>query len=99
MNPALGFAVAAYHIDNDDRKDLRPSVLTANKMDFFRLEPGSKYEPAIGDDVVISKMGPEDFKAFGDPKEEDALLWAKWVGSSFEQNQGRLFVRTPRAHA
>ena len=95
MNLALGFAISAYHIDKDGRKDLRPSELTAKKIVFFRLGPGSKYKPAVGDDIVISKMGIEDFKAFGDPKEEDALLWARWGGSSFEQNQSRQYTVNP----
>ena len=70
-------------------------MLTAKKIDFFRLEPGSKYKPAVGDNIVLAKMGIEDFKAFGDPKEEDALLWARWGGSSFEQNQSRQYTVNP----
>jgi hypothetical protein len=83
------FCISAYQIDHHARPDLSPSVVTARKIDFFRLEPGSKFKPAIADDIIMSKMGSDEAKAFGDPAEEDALLWARWGGASFEQTQHR----------
>ena len=65
------------------------------KIDFAPLEPGSKFKPAIGDDVRLTGMDTEDLKPFLDPSEEDALLWARWGGSSFEMNQSRQVCINP----
>ncbi|CAK0895020.1 unnamed protein product [Prorocentrum cordatum] len=83
------FAISAYQIDKHGRSDLKPSVVTSKRIDFFRLEPGSLFKPAIADDTVMSKWGTDDVKAFHDPAEEDALLWARWGGAQFMMNQAR----------
>ena len=93
----IGFAISAFQIDKHKRTDLRPSVITAKKVDFYRLEPGSKFKPAIGDDMALYKLEPDEYKAMGDPGEEDALLWARWGGASFEMNQSRQFCANPHA--
>ncbi|CAK0808270.1 unnamed protein product [Prorocentrum cordatum] len=91
----IGFAISAYQIDKHDRVDLRPSVVTTKKVDFFRLEPGTVFKPAIADDTVLTKWAPDEIKAFLDPAEEDALLWARWGGASFAQNQSRQICINP----
>ena len=85
-------AVSGYQIRKHDRNDLRPSVVTYKKVDFLRLEPGSKFKPAIGDDIQMVRMDPDELKAIGDPMEEDCLVWARWGGASCEINQSRAFV-------
>jgi hypothetical protein len=79
----------------EQRGDLKPSMVAGKKIDFFRHEPGSVYKPAIGDDVVISKLEPDVCKAMSDPGEEDALCWARYSASSFETNQSRQFCANP----
>eukprot|EP00973_Karenia_brevis_P051733 7186582-Karenia_brevis.AAC.1 len=64
-------------------------------MDALRLEPGSKFKPVVGDDVPTFKMEADEVKAFGDPAEEDAWLWARWNGVTFEQNQSRQLCTNP----
>ena len=73
----IGFAISAYQIEKHRRADLRPSVITAKKIDFLRLEPGTMFKPAIADDTVLAKWDPDEIKAFLDPAGEDALLWAR----------------------
>ncbi|CAK0820171.1 unnamed protein product [Prorocentrum cordatum] len=91
----IGFAISACQIDKNNRTDLRPSVVATKKIDFLRLEPGTAYKPAIADDAVLTKWAPDEIKAFLDPAEEDALLWARWGGASFEQNQPRQICVNP----
>ena len=95
VSKSIAFAVSRHHIDAQERSDLRPGVVTAKKMDFFRLEPGSIFKPAVADDICMSKLDPDEVKTFGDPGEEDALLWARWGGSSFQQNQSRQVCVNP----
>ncbi|CAK0862811.1 unnamed protein product [Prorocentrum cordatum] len=82
-------------IDKNNRTDLRPSVVTTKKIDFWRLEPGTACKPAIADDAVLTKWAPDGIKAFLGPAEEGALLWARWGGASFEQNQPRQICVNP----
>ncbi|CAK0791736.1 unnamed protein product, partial [Prorocentrum cordatum] len=89
----IGFAI--YQIEKHRRADLRPSAITAKKIDFLRLEPGAIIKPAIADDAALAKWDPDEIKAFPDPAEEDALLWARWGGASFEQNQPRQICVSP----
>ncbi|CAK0896829.1 unnamed protein product, partial [Prorocentrum cordatum] len=92
----IGFAISAYQIEKHCRADLRPIVIAAKKIGFLRLEPGTIIKPAIADDTALAKWGPDEIKAFLDPAEEDALLWAKrWGGASFEQNQSRQICVNP----
>ncbi|CAK0882404.1 unnamed protein product [Prorocentrum cordatum] len=91
----IGFAISAYQVDKRDRADLRPSIATTKKIDFLRLEPGAVFKPAIADDTALAKWPPDEIKAFLDPAEEDALLWARWGGASFEQNQSRQICVNP----
>ena len=51
--------------------------------------------PAVGDDIDMSSMDWPTAKAFGDPSESDALLWARWGGSSFAQGQWRCYTTNP----
>ncbi|CAK0808384.1 unnamed protein product [Prorocentrum cordatum] len=91
----IGFAISACQIDKNNRTDLRPSVVTTKKVDFLRLEPGIVYKPAIADGTALAKWAPDEIKAFLDPAEEDALLWARWGGASFEQDQSRQICVNP----
>ena len=52
---ATCLAISAYQIDKHGRSDLKPGVVTAKRIDFFRLEPGRIFKPAIADDAVMSK--------------------------------------------
>ena len=61
----------------------------------MRLEPGSRYRPAIGDDIEMQAMDWPTAKAFADPSEAGALLWARWGGSSFEKEQWRCYTTNP----
>jgi hypothetical protein len=91
-----GFAISGHQIELTHSYDFAiPSVITFKKLDFLRLEPGSKLKPAIGDDIAIHKLETDEVKATGDPKEEDALLWARWGGVQFEQNQSRQLCFNP----
>ncbi|CAK0791735.1 unnamed protein product, partial [Prorocentrum cordatum] len=91
----IGFVISAYQIEKHRRADLRPSGIAAKKIDFLRLEPGAIIKPAIADDTALAKWGPDEIKAFLDPAEEDAPLWARWGGASFGQNQSRQICVNP----
>ena len=85
-------AVSGYEIHKRNREGfgaqpgsstLIPSLITAQRLDFFRLEPGSVYRPACCDDIPLTKVDPGELKFIVDPAEMDALVWARWGGSSF----------------
>ena len=38
---------------------------------------------------MLKKLSTDELKAVADPGEEDCLVWARWGGTSFEQNQHR----------
>jgi len=90
-----GLAVSGHQIATGHREDLIPSILCANRFDFFRLEPGTIFKPAIGDDINLRKVPPEDLKHASSPREEDALVWARWGGAQFAMNQSRQFTLNP----
>ena len=50
------FNISAYQIRKHGRHDLTPAIVTAKKLDFFRLEPGSIFKPAIADDILLNRM-------------------------------------------
>ena len=91
----MGFVISAHNILVDGRTDLEQSITQAKHVDFRRLEPGSIYRPAIGDDIDMQSMDWPTCKAFGDPSEADALLWARWGGSSFAQGKWRCYTTNP----
>ena len=91
----MGMTISGHQIEKHGRTDLVPSVITCKKIDALRLEPGSKFKPAICDDIPTAKMEADELKAVGDPGEEDAWLWARWNGVSLEQNQHRELCTNP----
>ena len=95
LSKSLGFAISGSQIKKSGRVHLTPSVMVANKLDFFRLEPGVKTKPAIADDIRLSKVPIEDLKVIANPDEEDPLVWARWGGSQFEPNQSRQIIVNP----
>eukprot|EP00959_Pyramimonas_sp_CCMP1952_P300791 6292081-Pyramimonas_sp.AAC.1 len=92
----IGFAISAYQIDKHDRVDLRPSVVTTKEVDFLRLEPGTVFKPAIAGDTVLAKWAPDEIKAFLDPAEEDALLWARQQGADNARGQTETYTTNDR---
>ena len=97
VSKIIGMTQSKYMIERDERDDLTPSIRTAKNLDFFRAEPGSVYKPDVFDDGLLQKQSPETFKAFHNPAEEDALVWARWGGSAFEMNQSRQSCANPYA--
>lgn len=91
----LCFLFSKYWIQEDGRDDLKPSMRVANKLDYFRGEPGSKYKPLAFDDGLLHKQGMDDLKAYHDMTDEDAQAWARWGGSKFEMNQLRVSGANP----
>jgi len=91
----VAFQMSAFAIDKHDRADLEPAIVTAKHLDFFRGEPGSKFKPAIFDDGLLNKQDVASSKAFHDPADPDALVWARYTASSFEPNQSRQSCANP----
>ncbi|CAK0819573.1 unnamed protein product [Prorocentrum cordatum] len=91
----IGSAISACQIDKNSRADLRPSVVTTKKIDVLRLDHGTAFKPAIPDDTALAKWAPDEIQALLDPAEEDAPLWARWGGASFERNQPRQICANP----
>ena len=52
----VAFCQSKYEIEQADRDDLSPAIVTAKHLDFFKSEPVSKFKPAIFDDGMLQKM-------------------------------------------
>ncbi len=95
LSKTIGINLSAYNICTEHDWTWLPSVVTTKKIDFLRLEPGNKKKPAIGDDIFLSKLDPDELKAFADPGEEDALMWARWGATQMAMGQWRCFCLNP----
>ena len=95
LGKASGMAISGKEIKKAGLTDVRPSVTVANRVDFWRLEPGSKAKPAIADEINLQKVSPEDLKMLSNPSDEDPLMWARWGGTQMEPNQSRQILVNP----
>ncbi|OLP90417.1 hypothetical protein AK812_SmicGene28019 [Symbiodinium microadriaticum] len=59
----VAFCQSKYEIEQADRDDLSPAIVTAKHLDFFKSEPVSKFKPAIFDDGMLQKMDASFLKA------------------------------------
>ncbi|CAJ1377361.1 unnamed protein product [Effrenium voratum] len=89
------FAQSKFEIDRDEREDLVPSIVTAKHLDFFKAEPITKYKPGVFDDGMLQKMDASFLKAFLNPSEEDATVWARYSSAQFDQGAGRQACNNP----
>ena len=87
-----GFMISHHWIDTDGRVDLIASIATAKYIDMFRGERNSVYKPCTFDDGKVFEMNACDLKPFLYPAELDALLFARWGGSGFDQFSTRQAV-------
>ncbi|CAE7034963.1 GIP [Symbiodinium sp. CCMP2592] len=58
-------------------------------------EPLTKYKPGIFDDGNLQRMDASFLKAFLNPSEEDATVWARYSSAYFEQGAGRQACNNP----
>ena len=83
-------AQSKYEIDEDKLGDeMVPSMITAKFLDFFKAEPITKYKPGGFDDGVMHKQDSAFLKAFLNPSEEDATVWARYTSAQFDQGASR----------
>ncbi|CAK0831552.1 unnamed protein product, partial [Prorocentrum cordatum] len=90
----LAWTHSAYSIQKKGSAD-DIAFLTVKHMDLFKGEPTTDVLPGIFDDGLLQKVSADVLKAFLNPKEEDALLWARWGGCGFEQGSCRQAVANP----
>ena len=57
--------------------------------DNFTAEPVTKVKPAVFDDGLLQKQMPDILKAFLNPSEEDATIWARYSSASMDQGSSR----------
>jgi hypothetical protein len=89
------FAQSKYEIEIDERVDLIPSIVTAKHLDFFKAEPITKYKPGCFDDGLMQKQDASFLKAFLNPSEEDATVWARYTSAQFDQGANRQACNNP----
>eukprot|EP00439_Symbiodinium_sp_Y106_P078380 s65_g17.t1 len=61
------FMQSKFEIDDADRSDLVPSIVTAKSLDFFKAEPLTRFKPGVFDDGMLQKMDSSFLKAFLNP--------------------------------
>ena len=61
------FMQSKYEINEADRSDLVPSVVTAKHLDFFKAEPLTRFKPGVFDDGMLQRMDSSFLKAFLNP--------------------------------
>ncbi|CAE7830488.1 unnamed protein product [Symbiodinium necroappetens] len=91
------FMQSKFEIDDADRSDLVPSIVTAKNLDFFKAEPLTRFKPGVFDDGMLQKMDSSFLKAFLNPSEEDATVWARYTSAQFDQGAGRHACNNPYA--
>ncbi|CAK0892132.1 unnamed protein product, partial [Prorocentrum cordatum] len=64
--------------------ELVPTIVAAKHFHFFKAEPVTRVRPAIFDDGELSEQSASILKAFLNPSEEDATIWARWGSSEFD---------------
>ncbi|CAE8596347.1 unnamed protein product [Polarella glacialis] len=89
------FAQSKYEIECENRADLIPSIMTAKHLDFFKAEPLTKYKPGGFDDGMMQKQDASFLKAFLNPGEEDATVWARYSSAQFDMGAGRHACNNP----
>ncbi|CAK0796371.1 unnamed protein product [Prorocentrum cordatum] len=90
----LAWVHSAYSIQKKGTAD-EIAFLTVKHMDFFKGEPTTEILPGVFDDGLLQQVSADVLKAFLNPKEEDALLWARWGGCAFVQGSRRQAVANP----
>lgn len=96
----LAFLYSEYKIRTLNKASTHEaSVLTAKHMDFFKAEPCTQILPGIFDDGPVKELPADILKSFLNPKEEDALVWARWGGATFDQGSSRQMVSNPYSKA
>ena len=61
------FMQSKYEINEADRSDLVPSVVTAKHLDFSKAEPLTRFKPGVFDDGMLQRMDSSFLKAFLNP--------------------------------
>ena len=61
------FAQSKFEIDQAERGDLVPSIVTAKHLDILKAEPFTKFKPGVFDDGTVQKMDASFLKAFLNP--------------------------------
>ncbi|CAK0845275.1 unnamed protein product [Prorocentrum cordatum] len=69
--------------------ELAPTAVTAKHFAIFKAEPVARVRPAIFDDDELSEQSASTLKAFLNPREEDAAIWARWGSSEFDTGASR----------
>ena len=69
--------------------DVVPTIVTAKHFDFFKAEPVTRVRPAIFDDGELATQSASILKAFLNPAEEDATLWARYTSAEFDVGSSR----------
>ena len=88
LNMIIAFMMARYHSKLGDDA-IRPAVRTATEMFFFRGEVGQKKVPCVFDDGDFSEQRVTTLKAFVDPTQKEAMVWARWGATKFVRGQAR----------
>ena len=67
------FAQSRFEIDQANRADLVPSIVTAKHLDFFKAEPITKFKPGVFDDGLLQRMDASFLKTFLNP----SVTWSE----------------------
>jgi hypothetical protein len=90
----LSMTTSKHWLDKHNRPML-PGLVTAKYFDMFRGEQNTVYQPPTLDDHNCKAVTVDMLKAFLNPSEEDALLWARWGGAGFDMGSFRQVVTNP----
>jgi hypothetical protein len=85
----LAQAFSLYHILQDG-VDEEMSYKITSDLDFLRGEPGSKYRPAVLDDIDLQKQPIVKCKAVFASSEVKSMTYQRWGGTAFVQMQLRI---------
>lgn len=85
----LSLMMARYWVARDNSAE-EPRVRVTSDLDFFRGDPGTKYQPFVDDDGDMSSLESRKLKAFLDVGEEETMTKERYNAAKFVRNQLRI---------
>ena len=90
----MGIAISGHFLNEAEREGVLPTIRSAQHIDNFRAEAGTKYKPVIYDDGNFSSNSAADVKSFIDASTA-VIIWARWGGVKLAANQARIMCANP----
>ena len=90
----MGIAISGHFLNEAEREEVLPVMRSAQHIDNFRAEAGTKYRPVIYDDSNLESNSAADVKSFIDASTA-VIIWERLGGVKLAANQARIMCADP----